>query len=86
MMLPVIAFAQDAPQTKGQKKAAQKKEEQLRKQQLSEMKGKERQMEIQTKAVRKRMKKNKKQADRVNKSKGRPFWEKIFRKQRGQGK
>ena len=69
---------ESAPQTKQQKKAEKRKEEQLRKSHQSEAEGKKRQLEIQTKEVRKRMKQSRKEAERINKNKRKPFWERFY--------
>ena len=84
-LFPLFVFSQETPtqqssgpKTKGQKRAEQKQEEQKQRAEQSEVAGKKRQMEIQTKEVRKRMKKAQKEADRVNHNQKRPFYERWF--------
>ncbi len=83
---PLFAAAQepahDAPKTKKQKQAEKKRQEQISKANQSDIEGRKRQYEIQTKAVRKRMKESKKISERNNKNMGRRWWERIWRRQR----
>jgi hypothetical protein len=76
--LPVLAVGQDLdahspkqndPVSKQQRAAEGKKAKQKAKQEKAEKDFKKRNMDLQTKAVRKRMKKNKKKADKWNENK-----------------
>src|SRR5258705_9590685 len=68
MLLRVFAFAQDSnpKATKAQKKADSKKQEQAMNEKKAEIEGRKMHQAIQTKEVRKRMKKSKKEANRWN--------------------
>lgn len=73
----VSAEAQTA--TKAQKKAEQKKEDQKRSAAKAEEEGRKRHYKLQSKDVKKRMKRNKKRYDHVDSFDRRPkFWQKLF--------
>ena len=84
MMLPVIAVAQDSnpKATKAQKKADAKKQEQQMNEKKAEIEGRKMHKAIQTKEVRKRMKKSEKEANRWNKGKRKFFLVRWFEKKR----
>ncbi len=76
-----VGFAQSA--TKAQKKAEQKKEQQARIAKKAEEKGRKRHEAIQTKDVRKKMKRNKKRYNHVDSYDRRPnFIQRIFKRKR----
>lgn len=84
-MLPVFTLAQesDSPKaTKAQKKADAKKQERLMNEQKAEIEGRKMHKAIQTKEVRKRMKKSKKEADRWNTGRRKFFLVRWFEKKR----
>ena len=83
MLLPVFALAQDSPKaTKAQKKAEVKKEQQKMNEKKAEIEGRKMHQAIQTKEVRKRMKKSKKEADRWNTGRRKFFIARWFEKKR----
>ena len=83
MLLPVIAIAQESPKaTKAQKKAESKKREQQMNEKKAEIEGRKMHKAIQTKEVRKRMKKSKKDANRWNKGKRKFFIARWFEKKK----
>jgi hypothetical protein len=84
MLLPVFAFAQDSSPkaTKAQKKADAKKQEHVMNEKKAEIEGRKMHQAIQTKEVRKRMKKSAKEADRWNKGKRKFFIARWFEKKR----
>ena len=84
MLLPVVAFAQEgnSKATKAQKKADAKKQERAMNEKKAEIEGRKMHQAIQTKEVRKRMKKSKKEADRWNKGKRKFFIARWFEKKR----
>ncbi|MBK5286041.1 MAG: hypothetical protein JJE25_11625 [Bacteroidia bacterium] len=86
MMLPVFALSQetssDSKATKGQKKAESKKKEQVMNEKKAEIQGRKQHMAIQTKEVRKRMKKSKKDANRWNQGKRKFFILRWFEKKK----
>lgn len=70
--------AKEAKPTKAQKKAEGKKAEQLKNEKQMEQSGKEFHFSIQTKETQKRMKQSKREANRINANKRKPFWERWF--------
>ena len=83
LMLPVFAMAQESPKaTKVQKKAEAKKKEQAMNEQKAEIEGRKFQKEIQTKDVRKRMKKSKREANRWNTGRRKFFIARWFEKKK----
>lgn len=83
MLLPVFVLAQENPKaTKGQKKAEAKKQEQMMNEKKAEIEGRKQHMAIQTKEVRKRMKKSKKDANRWNKGTRKFFIARWFEKKK----
>lgn len=84
ILLPIVAFAQDSSPkaTKAQKKADAKKQEQQMNEKKAEIEGRKMHQAIQTKEVRKRMKKSKKEADRWNKGTRKFFLVRWFEKKR----
>lgn len=84
---PLISNAQIKGKTADEKqKNADKKKEELKQEELDAIeRGKKRHEKLQEKKIRKRMKKSKKRADRVNANKKPPIWERIamrFRKKK----
>lgn len=83
MLLPVFALAQESPKaTKAQKRAESKKKEQAMNEKKAEIEGRKMHSAIQTKEVRKRMKKSKKEANRWNKGKRKFFIARWFEKKK----
>src|SRR5258705_6034136 len=84
MLLRVFAFAQDSnpTATKAQKKADSKKQEQAMNEKKAEIEGRKMHQAIQTKEVRKRMKKSKKEANRWNTGRRKFFIARWFEKKR----
>ena len=83
LVLPAFALAQDSPKaTKAQKKAEAKKEQRLMNEKKAEIEGRKMHKAIQTKEVRKRMKKSKKEADRWNTGRRKFFIARWFEKKR----
>ncbi|HLG36043.1 MAG TPA: hypothetical protein VI757_14270 [Bacteroidia bacterium] len=83
MLLPVFAMAQESTKaTKAQKKAESKKKEQVMNERKAEIEGRKQHSAIQTKEVRKRMKKSKKEANRWNKGKRKFFIARWFEKKK----
>ena len=79
MLFILIADAQSAKTTKAQKKAENTKQEQLRKEEKAEIKGRKRHEQIQTAKVRKRMRKHRKGDVHVNAYDRRPgFFKRLF--------
>lgn len=68
------------PNNPQQRKADKKKEARKAEGESKIQKGLDRHMDIQSKAVQKRMKKSKKEAERINKNKKKPFYQRWFRK------
>lgn len=83
-VIPVSVFAQegDSKQGKHEKEAARRKEEQQKMQEEAIERGRKRQMDIQTKETRKRMKRNQKKARKFNEGKEEFFLIKIFRRKK----
>jgi hypothetical protein len=84
IVVPMALLAQsgDSKQDKHEKEAAQRKEEQQRMQEEAIERGRKRQMAIQTKETRKRMKRNAKKARRVNEGRDEFFLLRMFHKKR----
>lgn len=85
LALPVFVLAQEGSTpkaTKAQKKAETKKKERLMNEKKAEIEGRKMHQAIQTKEVRKRMKKSKKEADRWNTGKRKFFIARWFEKKR----
>lgn len=68
------------PNNPNQRKADKKKAARKAEGETKIQKGLERHMDIQTKAVQKRMKQSKKESERINKNKKKPFYQRWFRK------
>jgi len=86
LLVPVFALSQesssDSKATKGQKKAESKKKEQVMNEKKAEIEGKKQHAAIQTKEVRERMKKSKKEANRWNQGKRKFFLIRWFEKKK----
>ncbi|MCI0618916.1 hypothetical protein L0244_38580, partial [bacterium] len=85
MLLPVFALAQESESpkaTKAQKRAEAKKKERLMNEQKAEIEGRKMHKAIQTKEVRKRMKKSEKEANRWNTGRRKFFIVRWFEKKR----
>ena len=83
LLLPLYTLAQESPQaTKAQKKAESKKKEQVMNEKKAEIEGRKMHNAIQTKEVRKRMKKSKKEANRWNQGRRKFFIARWFEKKK----
>ena len=82
LLLPLISLAQESKATKGQKKAESKKKEQVMNEKKAEIEGRKMHSAIQTKEVRKRMKKSKKEANRWNQGRRKFFIARWFEKKK----
>jgi Ni/Co efflux regulator RcnB len=85
IILPLFALAQDSDSpkaTKGQKKAEAKKEQRLMNEKKAEIEGRKMHKAIQTKEVRKRMKKSAKEANRWNTGNRKFFLVRWFEKKK----
>ena len=82
LLLPLYTLAQESKATKGQKKAEAKKKEQVMNEKKAEIEGRKMHNAIQTKEVRKRMKKSKKDANRWNQGRRKFFIARWFEKKK----
>ena len=78
IMVPVALYAQDNKPNKVQKKADKKKEQRVESQKKGELKGRKRHMALQTKEVRKRMKKHSRYVNNQQLHRKRGFVYRIF--------
>jgi Flp pilus assembly protein TadB len=79
LLVSVAAYSQEGESIKKQKKRLEKKkEERAQGNENARQEGIDRHMDIQDKETRKRMKKNKKKANRINSGKKEPFFKKWF--------
>ena len=82
LLLPLYTLAQESKATKGQKKGEAKKKEQAMNEKKAEIEGRKMHNAIQTKEVRKRMKKSKKDANRWNQGRRKFFIARWFEKKK----
>jgi hypothetical protein len=78
MAAPALLIAQENKPKKTQKKADQKKEANIEKQKKGEIKGRKRHMALQTKEVRKRMKKHSRYVKSQQLNRKRGFFYRLF--------
>jgi|GEM_PF-998040 len=78
VLIPLLAAAQDNKPNKAQKKSDKKKEQHVENKKKGELKGRKRHMSLQTKEVRKRMKKHSRYINNKHKNRKSGFFKRLF--------